>query len=108
MGIDEYTLFEITGLVFWVSVDVTVSIFILLVAVYIPVRAATYWKKILWDWMWAARIADTGYTQDDLVYAYRLHGSPLKGKIELDDLIRWLAQVKERAAKQARKSAASR
>ena len=93
----EHQLFYYTGLFCWYAFALMICLLAVVIAVFLPFYAAHRWKKVIWEWMWAARIADTGYTKEDLIFAYSVPDSPLKGKISQEELVLWLGRVKERA-----------
>ncbi len=97
----ETQIFYWTGVAVWWVLCGGVILAVMLFAVYLPCRLLIQTRKAVWHWLWAAKIAKYGFTQNDLNHIY-IGSKPsfLPDEVELKHLVEWVAKIKERAEKQ--------
>ncbi len=65
-------------------------------AIVLPCMVLARMRTKIWAWMWAARIAETGFSQEDVVWIYSVPDSELPKGVTADSVIKWVGQVAER------------
>ena len=96
----EINLFYWTGVVLWFIACGGVVFLAFLLAIWLPGRIFLFTRKVLWGWIWAAKVARYGFNQKTLKKAYNETNIDLPTGVDIDDVINWIGRVKEAAAKE--------
>jgi len=92
----EAQLFYWTGVIIWWSLCGSLVSCLISVLIIAPAVAFKKVERNLWTWRFAADIAFTGFTQDDLYYAART-SMPTPGGVDIEDMLTWYDTFKKEA-----------
>jgi len=89
-------IFYWTGVAIWWSICITAMASFVAGAVVAPVLSYKRMTKYFWQWKWAAEVAHTGLTREDVEYAVAYAKTPKE--VTIQEILAWVEQVKNRAA----------
>lgn len=90
----ETQIFYWNGVVIWWAFCICGGCMLVAALVLAPLASYKAVKKQLWQWKYAAILAQTGFTQDDVIFAAAYARRP-KGA-DTEELMAWVRDIKER------------